>query len=87
LPKGTDASMWFRVAPDGNTTLDITLVMKEETAASDLEKRLRLELEPLFKDRESDVLGKVAVTREKATVRIGGTFTPLLIGMISSAIP
>ncbi|MBA3396335.1 MAG: hypothetical protein H0T89_27135, partial [Deltaproteobacteria bacterium] len=86
LPAGSDLVTWARV-DDAGAALDVAVDTRDEVTAQKLVEVVRAQLDPVFKDANPKMVGRLDVTRDGTTLRIRGTITPFVIGMISSVIP
>jgi len=86
LPAGSDLATWFRVEETG-VALEVLIDTKQEPEALKLAETFRANLDPVFRDASPKHVGRIDVTREHTAVRVHGSITPLVLGMISSAVP
>ncbi|MFN0251716.1 MAG: serine/threonine protein kinase [Kofleriaceae bacterium] len=85
LSKGSDLAAWVQTTKDG-VAFDVAIDAKREPAAIDLQKKLDTEVSEVFADA-SKAVADIRVTRERARVKIGGTVSSLILGMVPAAIP
>ena len=86
LPKGSHATAWISVERSG-TTIDVALDARDPKEAEKLVASVKPSIDDLFKDRESRLLGSLAVKREDTVFRLTGRLTSLMIGMIATQVP
>jgi len=84
LPKRSDLVAWLRA--DEPTEFHILADTHDAAAAAAVVARVRPTFDELFKDSQSSILGKVAVTQDRTQMTIHGEMSALLIAMISSQI-
>lgn len=87
LPDGSDASAWLNIGEDGWSSFDFAVDTRDETAALKLVERARAEVDPVFASADAKRAAQIDITRERTTMRIKGRVSPLIIGMLPSAIP
>lgn len=84
LPAGSDARAWLR--PDADTVaFDVALDVKSVAEARRLEEAIRAEVREVFATA-SPAVGSMEVTRAGTTVRITGSLSTLLLGMVAAAL-
>ena len=87
LPKGSDAIAWFAIGDNGWTTFDFAVDTKNDATAQKLADKARAEVDPVFANADAERAGKITVSRDKTTMHVKGKLSPLIIGMLSSAVP
>ena len=87
MPKGSDAIAWFDIGDGGWTAFDFAVDTKNEATAQKLADKARAEVEPVFANADAERAGKITVSRDKTTMHVKGKLSPLIIGMLSSAVP
>jgi serine/threonine protein kinase len=85
LSKGSDLAAWMQTTKDG-VAFDVAIDTKREPAAIDLQKKLDTEVTAVFADANKAV-ADIRVTRDKARVKLAGTVSSLILGMVPAAIP
>ncbi len=85
LAPGSDLVAWLRPTTDG-VVFDVAIDTKAEAPAIELAKKLDTEVTSVFADANKAV-ADMKVTRDKSRVRIGGSVSSLILGMVPSAIP
>ena len=86
LPAGTDVSLWLRVEATG-VTFDALADAHDAKAAEHADSVVRPQLEGVFgaHGEKADVIGRADVERSGGTIRVKGTLTNLMLGMIASS--
>ncbi len=85
LARGSDVVAWMRPTEPG-VAFDVAIDSKTEAAATALHKKLDTEVAAVFADASKSV-ADVRVTRDKARVRMAGSVSSLILGMVPAAIP
>lgn len=85
LPAGSDLVAWLRPTQPG-VTFDVAIDTRDEAAAKALRDKIATEVDAVFKDADKSI-ADISVGRDKARVRVGGSVSSILIGMVPSAIP
>ncbi len=85
LSRGSDVVAWMRPTEPG-VSFDVAIDSKTEAAASALQKKLDTELNAVFAEANKSV-ADIRVTRDKSRVRMAGSVSSLILGMVPAAIP
>jgi hypothetical protein len=87
LPAGTDLVTSVKVTTEGWMTVDVAMHAPNEATAEKLAGTIHAQIDPVFQEADEKRAGKLSVVRDKTLVRIKGSLSPFIIGMIPAAIP
>jgi hypothetical protein len=85
LPAGSHATAWLRVGT--YSELEVVADARSVAAATALVARVRPHVDEVFGSKESAILGTLKVERVGTAMRVRGTLSSLLVGMIGAQIP
>ncbi|MBA3453644.1 MAG: hypothetical protein H0T42_11180, partial [Deltaproteobacteria bacterium] len=85
LPVGSDAVAWLR-PEDRFVVFEMAMDVKTEAEAKKLEASITAQLKGVF-DNTNASIGMINAVRKGTTVRVTGSLSALMMGMVSSAIP
>jgi hypothetical protein len=85
LPKGTDVFGWIRVEPAG-IVLDLAADPHDDAAATTAMRRVKPQLDNLFKDSDPATVGRLEVVRQETAVHVRGNVTALMLGIVTASL-
>jgi hypothetical protein len=85
LPKGSDIFGWIRIEETG-LVLDLAADPHNDAAATAAMRRIKPQIDDLFKDTNVEQVGRLEVVRQQTAVHVRGNMTSFMVGIVTAAL-